>query len=49
MLAANLKGSRAEVVRQAMRDAAVVWQAYRASERRIAPSIDAIASKILGK
>ncbi len=49
MTEAALKGSPAAQVRQAMREAASAWQAYRAAERRVAPSIDEIARRILGK
>jgi len=48
MLEANLKGQSAERVRAAMKAAAVAWQSYRAVERRVSPSIDQIAKRILG-
>lgn len=47
LLEAGLKGQPATVVREAMRDAAQAWQTYRAVERRVAPSIDEIAKRIL--
>lgn len=48
LLAANLKGSKADTVREAMRQAARAWVEYRRLERRVSPSIDEIAKRILG-